>query len=145
MVLDNVIQLSRTALLSVRIDGAFRVLGVEDNMHLHQLHRVICKAFSLDPTVPWSFSHNGKRLDAGQVVRALPKESQNGGDAGSGDAGANTVVNFHWGLWVMDLKILDRLERDAHTPRARCVAGDGRFLSNFDLASINEQLATELS
>lgn len=106
----ELIELKRTSLLLVQAGAAFRLLAVDDIMHLHDLRTAICQAFQLDPAVPWSFRDGtGQRVDAGLLVRDIAS------------------VIFQWGLWSLEVEVCDTFPYEPGVPSVQCVAGDGQL------------------
>ncbi|MGP6175084.1 hypothetical protein [Corynebacterium sp. A21] len=112
-----------------------RHIGINDSLHLLDLHEVLDVCFSQDPAEPqrhspWSFSRgvSQQRLEPPEEIhRSLGHPDDE--------------ITYHWGLWEIRLRTIESYPRDRGTPRALCVGGSGSFGdSEFDLAAVNAAL-----
>lgn len=128
----------RTVILQashVRADAeVHRHIGVNDVLHLADLHEVLLTAFGFcaEPgATPWHFSPPGDRTE-----RLAGDDHLHLHLAAEGDA-----VAYHFGLWDVLLTVVASYPRDDGTPRALCVGGSGSFDgSDFNPADINARL-----
>ncbi|MDY5784834.1 hypothetical protein [Corynebacterium sp.] len=105
-------------------EDIYRYLGLNSDLPLTEVQRVIAAAFSLpdDTPTPAQFS-----TDAATLGEAL--------------SGANPPLSFTWGLWRFDLFRAGAYPRDAATPNAVCIAGAGDFTdAPFDITEVNRRL-----
>ena len=120
---------------NVRADAeVHRHIGVNDALHLADLHDVLVTSFGFQEergATPWHFSSladRDQRLDAADELHLHLSEE--------GDA-----IAYHFGLWDIIVTAVESYPRDAGTPRALCVGGSGAFGdAEFDLAAINAEL-----
>lgn len=129
---------SRTVILraaNLRADAeVHRHIGVNDGLHLADLHEVLVVAFGLGQyrgSAPWHFSTHedrDERLDAAEELHShLAEEDES--------------IVYHFGLWDIIITVVESYLRDEGTPRALCVGGSGAFGdTEFDLAAINAEL-----
>lgn len=120
---------------NVRADAeVHRHIGVNDALHLADLHDVLVTAFGLEDergTTPWHFSPLGAREERLDAADELHRHLTDEGDS----------IAYHFGLWDIIVTALESYPRDAGTPRALCVGGSGAFGgADFDLAAINADL-----
>lgn len=128
---------ARTVLLqvsNVQADNeVHRHIGINDSLHLVDLHEVLDICFSPDPAhpdghSPWRFTFRGDRLEPVEEVHDHL-------------ARVGSEVTYHWGLWEFRLRTVESYPRDRGTPRALCVGGSGSFgRGEFDLAAVNAAL-----
>lgn len=110
-----------------------RHIGINDALHLADLHEVIDICFSPEPTdpvqhTPWWFSHGDRRLDNTDEINLWLRHP-------------GETLTYHWGLWEIRLFTVESYPRDRGTPRALCVGGSGAFgAAEFDLAGVNAAL-----
>lgn len=110
-----------------------RHIGINDALHLADLHEVIDISFSPHPTdplqtSPWCFTAGEERLDSAEEINVHLRDPHD-------------EIFYHWGLWVIRLHMVDSYPRDRGTPRALCVGGSGSFgAAEFDLAAVNAAL-----
>lgn len=112
-----------------------RHIGINDSLHLQDLHEVLDVCFSPDPAQPqqhspWHFSRGAtqQRLDPPEEITYF-----------LGLTGDEII--YHWGLWEIRLRTIESYPRDRGTPRALCVGGSGSFGGGeFDLAAVNAAL-----
>ena len=129
---------ARTIILrasNIRADEeVHRHIGVNDSLHLADLHEILVTTFGLGEdtgATPWHFSQAGDRDERIDAADAIHTHLRSEGD----------TLAYHWGLWVIDISAIESYPRDAGTPRALCVGGSGSFGGQgFDLADINAQL-----
>jgi hypothetical protein len=128
----------RTVILraaNLRADAeVHRHIGVNDALHLADLHDVLVTSFGLGDhrgSAPWHFSTHedrDERLDAADELHHHLAEE--------GDS-----IVYHFGLWDIIVTAVESYLRDDGTPRALCVGGSGAFGdTEFDLAAINAEL-----
>ncbi|QGU03514.1 hypothetical protein [Corynebacterium comes] len=131
-------RLRRTVILraaNVRADAeVHRHIGVNDALHLADLHDVLVASFGFQEergATPWHFSSledRDKRLDAADELHLHLSDE--------GDS-----IAYHFGLWDIIVTAVESYPRDTGTPRALCVGGSGAFGgTEFDLAAINAEL-----
>lgn len=143
----------QTLLLRARLqpNEVDRIIGVADQQTLEELHSILAICFGMKGEHPSTF------------WRRLPSQAgseQSGEEQGAEVRGADTeqllpatcihevaghfdTVEFHWGLWQVKFELLDAYPRDAATPAAVCIAGEGESLDGtpFSTARINVELA----
>lgn len=108
----------RSLILWAGVRGAdvYRHIGVDEQLTLGELHDVLDICFGFAGS-PWSFP---------------------------GFAPENCIpdtCSYRWGLWEVDLQVIDAYPRDKSTPRALCIGGSGWLgAGSFDLAEINQKL-----
>ena len=120
---------------NVRADAeVHRHIGVNDALHLADLHDVLVTSFGFQEergATPWHFSSlddRDQRLDAADELHLHLSEE--------GDS-----IAYHFGLWDIIITTVESYPRDSGTPRALCVGGSGAFgEADFDLAAINAEL-----
>lgn len=128
----------RTVILraaNLRADAeVHRHIGVNDSLHLADLHEVLVIAFGLKEyrgSAPWHFSTHENRDERLDAADELHQHLTDDGDA----------IVYHWGLWDITISAVESYPRDSGTPRALCVGGSGAFGGvEFDLAGINAEL-----
>lgn len=108
----------RSLILWAGVRGAdvYRHIGVNDTMCLGELGRVLGICFGLDPHEPTTFPGH----DAADPIP--------------------DTVTYEWGLWSIDVRVIDAFPRDDGTPRALCIGGAGTLIDAFDLATVNTEL-----
>ncbi|AKK02096.1 hypothetical protein [Corynebacterium epidermidicanis] len=100
----------------IRGTDVYRHIGVDEQLSLGELHEVLDVCFGFEGG-PWSFP-----------------------DFDSADPIPDTC-SYRWGLWEVDLQVIDIYPRDRGTPRALCIGGSGALGdATFDLAAINRDL-----
>lgn len=116
-----------------------RHIGINADLHLNDLHRVIDTCFELPGSgegdaEPWYFSQpNPDNPDSEQLDRARRIRDY------LGEPGQQLL--YHWGLWRITIETIDSYPRDAGTPQALCVGGSGGFDdSDFNPSIINARL-----
>ncbi|QTH59694.1 hypothetical protein J5O04_00655 [Corynebacterium hindlerae] len=108
----------RSLILWAGVRGAdvYRHIGVNDTMCLGELSRVLNISFGFDPAEPATFpGHN--------PADRIPDE-----------------FTYEWGLWTVDVRVVDAYPRDEGTPRALCIGGAGSLNDDFNLATVNTEL-----
>lgn len=85
-------------------------------MCLDELRHVLDVCFSFDPAEPSTFP--------GLSPSSLIPDS----------------FTYEWGLWTVDVRVVDSYPRDEGTPRALCIGGAGTLIDDFDLATVNTEL-----
>lgn len=110
----------------------YRHIGMNDALHLRDLHVVLEVCFGLNESAGspyWGFSSGSQSVDGAQLIGEWLREP--------GDA-----LTYQWGLWTIELTVVESYPRDDATPRALCVGGSGEFARRpFVLSDINWQLA----
>lgn len=108
----------RSLILWAGVRGAnvYRHIGVNDTMCLDELRRVLDICFGFDPSEPSTFPG----LDAPSPIP--------------------DSFTYEWGLWTVDIRVIDAYPRDEGTPRALCIGGAGSLNDDFDLATVNTEL-----
>lgn len=117
-----------------------RHIGINADLHLNDLHRVIDTCFELpgagegEDSEPWYFSLPGKdNSESEQLDRARRIRDY------LGEPGQQLL--YHWGLWRITIETIDSYPRDAGTPQALCVGGSGGFDdADFNPSIINARL-----
>lgn len=113
-----------------------RHIGINADLHLNDLHRVIDTCFELpgagegDDSDPWYFSlgTEAEQLDRTHRIRKY-----------LGEPGQQLL--YHWGLWSITIETIDNYPRDTGTPQALCVGGSGGFDDrDFNPSIINARL-----
>lgn len=113
-----------------------RHIGINADLHLNDLHRVIDTCFELpgagegDDSEPWYFSlgTEAEQLDRTHRIRKY-----------LGEPGQQLL--YHWGLWSITIETIDNYPRDTGTPQALCVGGSGGFDDrDFNPSIINARL-----
>lgn len=113
-----------------------RHIGINADLHLNDLHRVIDTCFELpgagegDDSEPWYFSlgTEAEQLDRTHRIRTY-----------LGEPGQQLL--YHWGLWSITIETIDNYPRDTGTPQALCVGGSGGFSDgDFNPSIINARL-----
>ena len=120
---------------NVRADAeVHRHIGVNDGLHLADLHDVLVTAFGLEEergATPWHFSTLDDRDERLDAADELHRHFTDEGDS----------IAYHFGLWDIIITAVESYPRDVGTPRALCVGGSGVFGgTEFDLAAINAEL-----
>lgn len=100
----------------VRGTNVYRHIGVNDTMCLGELRHVLDVCFGFDTAEPATFPG----LDADSLIP--------------------DAFTYEWGLWTVDIRIIDSYPRDEGTPRALCIGGAGTLIDDFDLATVNTEL-----
>lgn len=104
----------------------YRYIGLDEDLALAEVPRVIATAFSL-PDAPPAPAHF-----AGAPGAAAP---------GTLGEALRDGFSFTWGLWRFDLELAQRHPRDGATPPAVCIAGAGDLGGEpFDIAAVNRRL-----
>ncbi|MEJ5927830.1 hypothetical protein WG915_04260 [Corynebacterium sp. H128] len=101
----------------VRGTDVYRHLGVNDTMCLDELRRVLDIIFGFDP------SDGPSSFPGLEGSSRIPAE-----------------FTYEWGLWQVDIRVVDAYPRDEGTPRALCIGGDGSLSDDFNLATVNTEL-----
>ncbi|MCQ9352847.1 hypothetical protein NQ015_07775 [Corynebacterium sp. 153RC1] len=122
----------RTALLHAHLQQTEvdRLIGVADGQSLSELEHVLETCFGLQGAHPTTFLLGEQRLPKDACVHTF----LHGGDE---------AVEFRWGLWRIEVKCVETYPRDAATPEAVCIGGDGNGLdgSAFSTGKINVALS----
>lgn len=100
----------------VRGAGVYRHIGVNDSMCLGELGHVLNVCFGFGSSEPATFPGH-------EATDPIPGE-----------------FIYEWGLWTVDIKVIDAFPRDANTPRALCIGGAGSLNDDFNLALVNTEL-----
>lgn len=108
----------RSLILWAGVRGAnvYRHIGVNDTMRLDELRRVLDVCFGFDSAEPSTFPG----LDP---FGPIPD-----------------IFTYEWGLWTVDVHVIDAYPGDEGTPRALCIGGAGSLNRDFDLATVNTEL-----
>ncbi|QGU01085.1 hypothetical protein CKALI_00920 [Corynebacterium kalinowskii] len=108
----------RSLILWAGVRGAnvYRHIGVNDTMCLDEFRRVLDVCFGFDSAEPSTFP--------GLHPSSLIPDN----------------LTYEWGLWIVDIHVIDAYPRDEGTPRALCIGGAGSLNDDFDLATVNTEL-----
>lgn len=108
----------RSLILWAGVRGAnvYRHIGVNDTMCVSELRRVLDICFGFDSAEPSTFPG----LDAASLIP--------------------DTFTYEWGLWTVDVHVIDAYPRDEGTPHALCIGGAGSLNDDFDLATVNTEL-----
>lgn len=138
----------QTLLLRARLqpNDVDRVIGVADQQTLEELHHVLAVCFGMKGEYPSTF---WRRLPDQDCLVPLDASSQRQREqllpatCIHEVASLMDAVEFHWGLWQVEFELLDVYPRDAATPAAVCIAGEGEGLDGTLLSTsrINVELA----
>ncbi|MDU0479688.1 hypothetical protein QVA66_10630 [Staphylococcus chromogenes] len=108
----------RSLIIWAGIRGAdvYRHIGVDEQLTLGELHEILDVCFGFEGG-PWSFPGH-------QPSDPIPNSG-----------------SYRWGLWEVDLQVIDAYPRDKGTPRALCIGGSGALgTDDFDLPGVNQAL-----
>lgn len=119
------------AILGDMNETIVRHIGINSAMTLEDFHHVLCTCFGfhteLDDQSPWGFYHSHERIKTHSIGEVL---------AYHGD-----MCRYTYGLWEIDLFLLDTYPRDRGTPVALCIGGEGTLNhEDFNLSLINSHL-----
>lgn len=108
-----------------------RQLGINRDMSFSQLHHVLAVVFNFSHQAPRLCEHDGSVVDFRETI-------------GNYLSDFSDSLCFHWGLWLLNISVIETIPRDATTPDALCIGGVGSFddaaFSPDDISSINAAL-----
>lgn len=106
-----------------------RHIGINDAMSLNQVHEVLRISFGFhSEQTPWSFRLGTNKLNPEHCIHQYLMRP--------GD-----TLLYHWGLWAIELEVIDSYPRDRGTPEALCIGGAGSINNeSFTTAEINAKL-----
>lgn len=125
----------RTLVVQVEVVCAdrtiMRQLGINSDMSFSQLYHVLAVAFNFSHQAPCLCERDGFVVDFHEAI-------------GNYLTDFSDCLCFHWGLWLLNISVIETIPRDATTPDALCIGGVGSFddavFLPADISSINAAL-----